>query len=113
MSCVIQILGWTIDRPCDIANEYIKWVNVQLYTRPYDLSQPVREMVTDWLVTTPDINQARRWRDGAAALKIYHEIVKSHPLRPDGKPNRPLTAFHISFIVPPLLEGSIVPLEGK
>jgi hypothetical protein len=112
MSCVIQILGWAIHKPCDIADEYIKWVDVQFYHRPKDLDQPVREMVKHWLITTPDINQAYRFKDSAVALKVYREILRSDPVRPAGKPNRPLTAFHINLFVPPLPEGSVIK-EGK
>lgn len=109
MSCVIQILGWAIHKPCDIADEYIAWVDVQKYTRPKDLEQPVRKMVKHWLITTPDIDQAYRFKDSTAALRVYREIKKSDPLRPDGKPNRPLTAFHINLFVPSLVDHSFAP----
>lgn len=32
------------------------------------------------------------------AWRAWTEQSKSHPLRPDGKPNRPLTAFTVEFV---------------
>ncbi len=42
------------------------------------------------LVTTPDVARAKRFENPAAALKYYRQ---AHGRRPDGEPNRPLTAW--------------------
>ena len=47
---------------------------------------------TTW---TPDLTKAMRFRSKIAATKYWRTQSKTVPLRPDGKPNRPLTAFHV------------------
>lgn len=47
-----------------------------------------------YLVTTPDINQATRYTR-VAAMELWRSIDPRYPVRPDGKPNRPLTAFTV------------------
>jgi hypothetical protein len=41
---------------------------------------------------TADKSRAKRFSDTAAALQFLRTQSTTHPLRPDGKPNRPLTA---------------------
>jgi len=36
--------------------------------------------------------------DAEAVFRAYHSIPKSCPVRPDGKPNKPLTAFHFEIL---------------
>lgn len=36
--------------------------------------------------------------DQVAALEFWRQQSTVRPLRPDGKPNRPLTAFNVEFI---------------
>jgi len=48
------------------------------------------------LVCTSDIKDAKRFESIADAFDFYRQQSKTHPLRHDGKPNRPLTAFTIS-----------------
>lgn len=47
------------------------------------------------LVTSPDRADALRFADAAEALAFYQSQSTVVPLRPDLKPNRPLTAFHV------------------
>ncbi len=44
-----------------------------------------------------DIADARRFADMAEAIAFYRQSPQCRPLRPDGKPNRPLTATHWEF----------------
>lgn len=46
------------------------------------------------LVTTADQEKATRY-DMVEALELYRAVDPRDPVRPDGKPNRPLTAFTI------------------
>jgi hypothetical protein len=46
------------------------------------------------LVTTPLIAEAARY-DAVEAVKVWLAVDPEHPVRPDGKPNRPLTAFTV------------------
>lgn len=48
-------------------------------------------------VFTDDPAQAMRFDGLEAALNAWKTQSKVRPLRPDGKPNRPLTAFSITF----------------
>lgn len=45
--------------------------------------------------TTPDPAKAMHFEDLAAALEFWKTESKTKPLRPDGKPNRPMTALTI------------------
>jgi hypothetical protein len=40
-------------------------------------------------------SQAMRFESAAEAALFYRQVYPGAPLRPDGKPNRPLTAYHI------------------
>jgi hypothetical protein len=48
-----------------------------------------------WLQLTPDLDEAQTWPDVEAAMRTYKEILKNDPVRADGRPNRPLTAFTV------------------
>lgn len=45
--------------------------------------------------TVPDIADALHFEDTAEALAFSRQVNRTHPMRPDGKPNRPLTAFTV------------------
>jgi hypothetical protein len=45
---------------------------------------------------TSDIREAKRFFDVAAALAFLRTQSVVRPLRPDGKPNRPLTAYNVA-----------------
>jgi hypothetical protein len=84
MSCIAKIVGWANGLPCEAAGQYIKSVDVQL-----------APLTDQWLTTTRNINKARTWETPGDFMKTYHEVLKSDPVREDGKPNRPLTALTI------------------
>lgn len=46
---------------------------------------------------TDDPTQALRFKDLAAAIAAWKTQSRRRPRREDGKPNRPLTAFSITF----------------
>jgi hypothetical protein len=48
------------------------------------------------LVTTPDKSKATRYEAGEA-FELWKSVDPDNPLRPDGEPNRPLTAFSVEF----------------
>lgn len=53
------------------------------------------------ILTTPDIDQARVFDSHAEALDLWRSVCQRQRTRwPDGKPNRPLTAFTVE-IAPP------------
>jgi hypothetical protein len=49
------------------------------------------------LVTTPDIEKALQFEDGVAAAEAWKAVDSKQPVRGDGKPNRPLTAFTVEI----------------
>ena len=46
-------------------------------------------------VWTHDPAKALRFNDATAVMATWQSVSTVRPVRPDGKPNRPLTAFHI------------------
>jgi hypothetical protein len=49
------------------------------------------------LITTDNKAKAKQFPNLEAATEFWKQRSKRVPLRPDGKPNRPLTAFSITF----------------
>jgi hypothetical protein len=47
---------------------------------------------------TDDPAEAMQFADDAAAVAYVKQVSASCPLRPDGKPNRPLTAYHVELV---------------
>ena len=52
------------------------------------------------LVTTADIHEALTFPSAAEAMMFWQSQSKVRPLRADGKPNRPLTAFTVAVVSP-------------
>ena len=50
---------------------------------------------------TPDPARAMTFRDRSAAFECWQAVPRSRPVRPDGKPNRPLTVFSIKIEAAP------------
>lgn len=50
------------------------------------------------VIWTQDVRLAWRFRDQVEAMEYWRQPSTVLPLRPDGKPNRPLTAYSISVI---------------
>ncbi len=46
---------------------------------------------------TSNIKKAKVFADGVEAIKAWQSQSRTRPLREDGRPNRPLTAFSASF----------------
>jgi hypothetical protein len=46
---------------------------------------------------TDDVDQAMKFADKAAAMLYWRTQSKTVPYRHDGKPNRPLTAYHVEI----------------
>lgn len=47
--------------------------------------------------TTPDPAQARVFASGSEAMECWRQQSTRDPVRPDGRPNRPLTAFTVEI----------------
>ena len=83
---------------------YIKIIaNALLIPRPED-GQYIKEFHPDTdelglgtLVTTPNITEAMQFATAEEAMKFYRQQSKRCPLRMDGMPNLPLTAFTVEI----------------
>jgi hypothetical protein len=80
MGCVA---GWHLG---EMEGWYIHYVDVQAAATSID-----------WLQLTEDLKDAWVWDSIEEATETWREILMSDPVRPDGKPNRPLSAFTIEF----------------
>lgn len=85
MSVVMQILGLADGRQTPFDGEFVK---------DYD---PNGEGGTGSLVTTPEKAEALKFPDATEAMQTWKLQSDLVPLRPDGKPNRPLTAFTVEI----------------
>jgi hypothetical protein len=87
MSVVIKVewLGGHERTPTDVENDYVKSFDP-------DVNEGGGE-----LVTTVDKTQALQFPNPGEALRYYRQASKVCPLRPDGLPNRPLTAFTVTI----------------
>lgn len=48
------------------------------------------------VMLTRDVKKARKFEDFESAMAFWKRQSKRRPLRPDGKPNRPLTAYNVT-----------------
>jgi hypothetical protein len=53
---------------------------------------------TPHILFTEYRHMALRFPTGAAALECWRRQSPTHPFRPDGEPNRPLTAFSVEIV---------------
>lgn len=85
----IRIVGYADGSACELAGKYLKRYDAA-YINPdfgYD---------GGWLEVTADIEEAQVFDSAPKALEKWREQAPPpYHLRPDGKPNRPLTAFTV------------------
>ena len=86
MTCAIQAVGFVNGMPCDHAGQYLESFDPDAYGG--------RGYVT-W---TPDLSKAMRFTSVVEAFEMRWRQPTVLPLRPDGKPNRPLTAYTTEII---------------
>lgn len=89
---VIQLLGYASGGASPVDGQYVvdydpTWIN--------DVTRDSAgwALMVKTLRTTLDINKAKKFADAGDALLYWKMQSPNRPLRPDGKPNRPLTAF--------------------
>jgi hypothetical protein len=82
--CRIKIVSFANGKPCNEAGSYIKNFDAEAY--------PARGSVL--LTWSPD--EARLFRDQQQAYEFWQTQSKHEPIRPDGRPNRPLTAYNVT-----------------
>lgn len=78
----IKLICLADGRPSPLDGQYVK---------EYDPDCPGHPGFVH-LVTTPDPEEALNLPT-AECFELWHRVSKRDPVRPDGKPNRPLTAY--------------------
>jgi hypothetical protein len=86
MPWIMQILG----EADDIMEQY-----APIYLKTFDLEANGGHGA---MQCTKDKSEAFKWDSMIDLMMAWKAPSESRPLRPDGKPNRPLTAFSISPI---------------
>jgi hypothetical protein len=65
-----------------------------LWLRRYDPNAYGGNGMVEW---TPNRDRALKFADAAQAWECCHRPSRVKPLRPDGKPNRPITTFSLTI----------------
>lgn len=91
----IRITGLASGGSCPQAGSWVRSFNPEAYDGRGNL------------VTTRKPAQALLFSDGHKAWEFWMTVPKARPVRPDGRPNRPLTAFSIE--VGPIERGASRP----
>jgi hypothetical protein len=82
-STVIRCAGAAGDFPCDTIGQYLEFYDFE-YADGRGLAK-----------FTPDPAKAKKFSSRLVAIEYWRTISRTVPRRPDGQPNRPLTAYHI------------------
>ena len=86
MSVVIRAVGFASGEPCEHRGWY-------LMSFDFDAWEGLGEGEF-----TPDIEEAKQFKDFAQAIKFWQTQSKVNPIRRDGRPNRPLTCLSITVV---------------
>ena len=86
MTCVLQALGFANGMPCP---------HEGLYLEAFDFEADDGLGFGEF---TEDIDRAMQFEDVMAAGEFWRTISKTRPVRPDGQPNRPLTALCVEIV---------------
>lgn len=80
---VIRCRGWAVPGPCPYNDQWLVWA---------DLENPRPDgSVAEWGA----LEDALRFQTPAEAIALWSATHPGPPVRLDGRPNRPLTIFHI------------------
>lgn len=85
---VIRIHAFADESPCEFADTY-----VVAYDPSVNGFSPSGEAMNCLLAVTKDRAAATRY----TVMEAFEVWSKAHGVRPDGHPNRPLTAFTVSI----------------
>ena len=87
MSYVIQIQsleGVSVDGE-NVDGQYVKTYDPDAFSGYGDMT------------ATNSLDEAKKFPDAGAAMEFYRQVSAVRPVRNDGRPNRPLTAFTVSI----------------
>ena len=83
---LIRIVAHADGRPCPLAGQYVV---------SFD---PDQHRGRGHLDTTRKIDNAMHFTDEVSAFEFWRQQSTVTPTRPDGKPNRPLTAYTVEMV---------------
>lgn len=86
MQCVIRILANAAGYPCPEADHYVMNMDCEAHDG------------RGHLLATKSLDAARKFATSGEALTYYQRTSRTRPVRPDGRPNRPLTAYTIEIL---------------
>lgn len=87
---VMKLIGLVNGMPSALDGTYLV-----SYDPDREGSDPEGNRMLAHIDTTPDLDKAAGFRTAADAMLLWKRASKRWPERPDGKPNRPLTAFSV------------------
>lgn len=87
----MKIVGLVGGGPSILDGEYLKEYDPNRNGR-----DPSGNLMLAHIVTTPDIGEAMHFSDLEELHRVWTLVDGRDPIRPDGKPNRPLTAFTVT-----------------
>jgi len=82
---MLKCMGLASGEPCDVVGQFLEYFDPDAY----DGRGEVR--------FTVDRLRAKHFETAADALRFWNMVSPSRPTREDGKPNKPLTAFHMEI----------------
>jgi hypothetical protein len=80
---VLKIIGFPSGELCGCADQYVRQFDPDAHDGRGDL------------ITTRDKSKALKFPSMREAMALWKQQSKVQPLRGDGRPNRPLTAFTV------------------
>lgn len=83
---LLRIVGSASSGPLPIDGQWVKDMDVEFGNG------------RGYLTATRHRSEAMRFADAGEALAYWQRTSKVRPLRPDGKPNRPLTAYTVEVV---------------
>ena len=83
---ILRCLGWANGLACPHEGHYVESGDHDAYNGQ------------GYFTFTPNVNDAKRFPSIGAALDYWRKQSTARPLRPDGKPNRPLSAIHAEIL---------------
>lgn len=90
MTCVIKLV-----EKVGIHMPHSQDIPPGMYLESWDLDYMGGIGFANW---TQDIKKAHKFENQIVALTAYREQSRLMPVRPDGKPNRPLTAYTVEVV---------------
>lgn len=84
---VMIVHSYANGQPFDCAGQYLQW---------YDPDIP--DAADIMFGFTPELDKAKRFASAVELFEEWRRVRKPDPVRWDGKPNRPLTAFTVEAL---------------